>query len=431
MNREKLPRNRKHLFVAGLRDDGSIVETLYRPAENQTAFCIWDGTRTQEATALLINGEEFSPYPPSNNLLKNNVVLFPTIPEEYGTEEQLLTEVRAFIHRYVDLSPTFEEIAVHYVLFTWVYDVFEDLPYLRVRGDFGTGKSRFLLIVGSICYRPIFASGAATASPLFRILEEFGGTLIIDESDFRASDEKTDLVKILNSGTSRGFPVLRSEVTPQGEFNPRSYQVYGPKIVASRGYFEDRALESRFLTEDLGTREIRPEIPVNLPSTYREEALKLRNKLLLYRFRNRHAQRLTSEMVDRTIDLRLNQIFVPLLSTISNTDAREAVLQRARAWQAEMAEERGAELEARILEVIRDLLAAGEPQISVKAITNWLVDRHGEEYEHRLTPKWVGHILRRKLRLQSVKRSGNYVLPASEFAKLSELYNKYHVEPSE
>ena len=60
----------------------------------------------------------------------------------------------------------FEEIATQYILLTWVYDKFNELPYLRLRGDFGSGKTRALLVIGSICYKPFFASGASTVSPL-------------------------------------------------------------------------------------------------------------------------------------------------------------------------------------------------------------------------------------------------------------------------
>lgn len=67
-------------------------------------------------------------------------------------------------------------------------------------GDAGSGKTRFLLTGGSICYKSIFASGASTTSPLFSILDIFNGTLLIDEGDFPKSDEKADIVKILNNG---------------------------------------------------------------------------------------------------------------------------------------------------------------------------------------------------------------------------------------
>src|SRR5262249_21524151 len=180
----------------------------------------------------------------------------------------------------------FETIASSSVLMTWLYEDFNELPYLRVRGDPGSGKTRFLLTVGALCYKPIFASGASTVSPIFHILDAFRGTLIIDEGDFRWSDEKADIVKILNNGNVKGIPVLRTEESAQREFNPRAFQVFGPKLVATRGYYADRALESRFITEEMGSGRLRTDIPINLPSAYREEALRIRNKLLLYRFRN-------------------------------------------------------------------------------------------------------------------------------------------------
>jgi hypothetical protein len=82
--------------------------------------------------------------------LKHGVVLFPSRPEEFGTDADLVGEIRSFLHRYVDLNPVFEQIAAYYVLCAWVYDRFNELPYLRVPGDAGSGKRRFLLTVGSL-----------------------------------------------------------------------------------------------------------------------------------------------------------------------------------------------------------------------------------------------------------------------------------------
>jgi hypothetical protein len=266
-------------LVSDVFDDGTMVEMVYRPEENRTAFIVWQhGSWTQESHFSARTGESYVPYSPRNNLLAHQVVLFPSEPEEYDSEETLMDEIRAFIHRYVDVTDLFEQIATHYVVLSWVYDRFHELPYLRLRGDPGSGKTRFLLTIGSLCYKPIFASGASTVSPLFRILDVMRGTLIIDEGDFRLSDERAEIVKILNNGNARGFPVLRTEVSGKGEFNPRAYAVFGPKLIATRGYFEDRALESRCLTEEMGQRRLRDDIPIHVSPAYKDEALHLRNK---------------------------------------------------------------------------------------------------------------------------------------------------------
>jgi len=48
------------------------------------------------------------------------------------------------------------------------------------------------------------------------MLDSFHGTLIVDEGDFRFSDEKAEVVKILTTETSKAFPVLKSESNEEG-----------------------------------------------------------------------------------------------------------------------------------------------------------------------------------------------------------------------
>jgi hypothetical protein len=308
------PRERLLPTASTVLEDGSLVELVYDAKARRTSLAVWRNHACELVPSIDLQTGRLVPFPPGNPLIQNNVVLLPTGPEEYGSEAKLVAEIQAYIHRYVDLSPQFERIASYYVLFSWLHDGFNELPYLRVRGDYGSGKTRFLLVVGSLCYKPVFASGASTVSPIFHILDTFRGTLVIDEADFRWSDDKADIVKILNNGNVRGLPVLRTEMSRTGEFNPRPFQVFGPKIVATRGLYDDRALESRFITEETGLRGLRKDVPISLPTSYEDEALSLRNKLLLYRFQNYGTKHAAETLVDPTLEPRLNQIFVPLLT---------------------------------------------------------------------------------------------------------------------
>jgi hypothetical protein len=297
--------------------ESGLAEMVFDPTAARTQFAVWKNATLTYEPRVTVGSRIFTPYSPHNTLLEHRVILFPSGAEPYGTDAELVARITGFLHRYVDLSPTFERLASYYVLLTWVYDDFNELPYLRVRGDAGSGKTRFLLTLGSLCYKPIFASGASTASPLFRILDACRGTLVIDESDFRFSDEKADIVKILNQGHARGFPVLRSEVDRHREFSPRAYQVFGPKVVATRGLFEDRALESRCLTEVLGGKSLREDIPINLTDDHQHEAAALRNQLLMFRFT--HLGKAKGQFwIDRQLEPRLNQVFSPLMTMIED-----------------------------------------------------------------------------------------------------------------
>jgi hypothetical protein len=410
--------------------DRQLVEMVYDPVERKTRFV----TGTAEAwgyeeNILLTPQERIVPYSPTNNLIKHNVVLFPSEPTEYGTEAELVARIRDFVRRHVEVSEEFEEVATYYVLFTWLYDAFDEVPYVRVRGGYGSGKTRFLLTVGSICYKPIFASAASTVSPLFRLLDGFRGTLVLDEGDFRYSDEKSEVVKILNNGNARGFPVLRTEVSRQREFDPRAYHVFGPKIVATRGFFQDRALESRCLTEDMRGGSIRSEIPLNLDETFREEARLIRNQLLLYRLRNFKNARRPGRAGDRDLEPRLTQIFGPLLSIIDDSSARERLVGVLGKYNEDLAEERQESAEAQVLTVIRDLVSRGpDARLAIADIAREFAFRYGSEYEKRVTPRWVGSIVRRRLGLHASRTTGIFTLGPEEVAKLGALYRRFGLE---
>lgn len=412
--------------VSTILPKGEMVELTYRPEKQETSLVIWDGGDWRAAKEISVSeSEKLIPYSASNNLIQNQVVLLPSEPEEYGSEETLLSEIQDYIHRYVDVSPLFEKITSYYVLLSWIYEGFNELPYLRLRGEPGSGKTRFLQTVGALCYKPIFASGASSVSPLFRILDAIRGTLIIDESDFNKSDEQSEIIKIFNNGNVKGFPVLRSEISPNTkEFNPRAYHVFGPKLIANRGFFEDRALESRCLTEEMGQRKMREDIPINLPEVLKVQALHLRNKLLLFRFRNYGLRGLQEEILDRSIEPRLNQIFAPLLSIIHDPVTKGEIRDLAKVYHEQMISERGMDIEAQILDIIRELAASGS-RCSIKDITGMFIRVHGQEYERRITPKYIGGIIRGRLGLKAQKSNGVFVIQISEQQKLNRLYERF------
>jgi hypothetical protein len=406
--------------------NGGILETLYDPVEKRTSFCLAREDQWKVVSEIVIDRQKYLPYSPENNLIQHSTVLFPSAVEEYGSGYELVAEIRAFIHRYVDLTPLFEEVASYYVLFTWLYDSFNELPYLRALGDYGSGKTRFLLTVGSVCYRPIFASGASTVSPLFRILDAFKGTLIIDEADLRWSDERADLVKILNNGNARGFPVLRTESSPTRELNPVAYAVFGPKLVATRGEFSDRALESRFLTERMGIRPLRSDVPINLSRSHWEEARTLRNKLLRFRIRNRDRVGAPDRFVDKHVEPRLNQIFAPLLSVIEDATTRDRVWSLIRQYNRAAVTDRGMTAEAQVLEVIRELCRESKP-LSIKVICERFADRHEADYQRKITPRWIGWIIRQRLGLATHKSNGMFLVSHIEPSILARLETKYGI----
>lgn len=408
---------------------GVMIETIYSIDEGKTSFAMCrDDIITIGPSFTTDSGEVFEPIPGSNNLIRYGAVTLAEVPEEYGSIRELVSAIQAYIYRYVDLSDHFRKIASYYVMLTWVYDAFNELPYLRLRGDYGSGKTRALLILGSICNKAFFASGASTVSPIFHTLDSFRGTLIFDEADFRFSDEKSELIKIFNNGNVRGFPVLRTAVTVRNEFDPRAFNVFGPKIVAMRKSFEDKALESRFLTEEMGQRSMRSDIPINLPDVQKAEAKKLRNQLLMYRFKTLGSIKIDDSLVDRSLSPRLNQILVPLLSIIDDESLRSDIQESVESIDQSLYAERSQSTEAGVLEVLHELfLVHGDAALSIAEIADAFGKKFSGEYERPVTNRFVGGILRNRLRLTTYKSHGVYVLPVSEKPKVAELCIRYGV----
>jgi len=415
--------------ASAVLDSGELAEMVYDPAVRETRFVVGSGEEWRyEESVQLSPAERLVPYSATNNLVKHRVVLFPSEPADYGDEAALVSRIRDFVRRHVEVSEDFELISTYYILFTWIYDVFHEVPYVRVRGGYGSGKTRFLLTVGSLCRLPIFASAASTVSPIFRLLDAFRGTLILDEGDFRFSDEKAEIVKILNNGNAKGFPVLRTEVSPKKEFDPRAYNVFGPKIVATRGFFQDRALESRCVTEDMRGGAIRTEIPLNLDERFHEEAREIRNQLLLWRLRHFKDARGETRAGARDLEPRLQQIFGPLVSVISDASERSKAIAYIAKVNEDLVEERSEAAEAQVLHVIRDLVAQPGARLAIQDITKEFVRRYGDEYERRVTPRWVGSLVRRRLGLKPSRSTGIFTLGPEEVARLASLYKRFGIE---
>jgi len=315
------------------------------------------------------------------------------------------------------------------VLLSWLYDAFRELPYLRFRGDYGTGKTRALIAIGSIAYKPFFASGASTVSPIFHTLDTFKGTLVFDEADFRFSDEKAELVKILNNGNVSGFPVLRTQITVKKEFEPRAFHVFGPKIVGMRGRYDDRALESRFLSIDMEAS-LSGNIPINLPDEHEAEALALRNKLLSFRLRERATVRLDDTLAVTELEPRMNQILLPLLSVVPEGQHRDAIVRYAERSQARTLEDRGDTVEGQMLAIVQSVTRDrnGAP-VAIADIAEAFRAAHASEYERPISNRYVGSVLRR-LGLAPYKSHGTYVLAAEGNERLLALYRRFGIVDS-
>lgn len=367
---------------------GSILELI--GDNSATMFVVYDVLSGNFDVMDKYELEGVTYVPPKDDLVANGTILLPTEPSFGAPLSDLVNEIEDFIYRYVDISDSYRKLACYYVLLSWVYDCFEVLPYLRALGDYGTGKTRFQKVIGSLCYKPMFAAGATTPSPIFRIINLYRGTLIIDEADFRLSDASAEIIKILNCGYSKGIPVLRTEGDAKDRI-PTSYVVYGPKLISTRKRFDDSALESRCLTEVMSGRP-RGGIPIHLPKEFDKEALALRNMLLGYRLQNYGQLEVNPALALPKVEPRINQVILPILSITKDSEVRDEIRQYISDYAENLTLQRGEEFPAQILRTITAMVSEGI-EIRCKEVARRInEERHTDQGERPISPAAIGRI---------------------------------------
>jgi len=185
-----------------------------------------------------------------------------------------------------------------------------------------------------------------------------------------------------------GASIIRCEEGAHGGFEPHGYVVFGPKVISTRNRFDTDALETRCLTLQTTRLRLRRDIPLQLPTTFEDEARTLRNRLLKWRFD-------TFRLIDsdesklRHLESRIGQIGIPIYSVSNDEGFRERFLNYLTEYDREARQERPATL---VVEGLRKLKDREKVFVSdVAAEIALLAQSHGEE---PMSPKTVGGILR-------------------------------------
>lgn len=310
--------NKKKEIFSKVFPNGTMLEVIHDPKTGETNLVVSESKSSQILDKYTDEkGVEWFPFPSDSDLITKGFVKLPSASVQYGGLQNLYQEVRDFIAEYVKLPEDFLTISAVYTIFTWVYDRFHTIPYLRVTGDLGTGKTRFLQVVGHLCYKATLAGGSTSTAAVFRLIDMIGGTFVFDEADFKNSEMWSEVVKILNSGHTEDSPVTRMEVKKKdGEMSVKTFNVFGPKVLASRERFGDNALESRCVTEHLlPMKDVKR--PIHLDETFKQRSLSIRDRLLAFRF-DYFARVSANELSVEGIELpRLKQTALALTSISS------------------------------------------------------------------------------------------------------------------
>lgn len=167
---------------------------------------------------------------------------FPTVepyPEPI-VPAQLLNEVSGAIRQFIVLDEHQAHAAALWVAMTYFIDVLEVAPLAIINApEKSCGKTQLLNVMGKMSYRPLPASNAS-ASALFRAVELWKPTILIDEADTFFRDN-AELHGMVNAGYLRGGLycavrqwVIHSSLKCFPSIQPKRWQVLSWKSICPR-----------------------------------------------------------------------------------------------------------------------------------------------------------------------------------------------------
>ena len=151
-------------------------------------------------------------------------------------------------------------------------------PILPIRGPSETGKNRLANLYRFLSYRPLFVESTYRIPSLFRPLDLWKGTLVMDEADFYKTGAQSNIVQFLNCRAT-GTPIPRQN--PDKVAECQVFESFGITILTQRQHFDDNATESRAVPYH--SERTSHKIPTIELDEVVEWGLRLQNKLLYLR----------------------------------------------------------------------------------------------------------------------------------------------------
>jgi DNA polymerase-1 len=298
--------------------DGRVIEQM-----SGCGFAVYDPAKGEVAYKSSVTCNDINYLPLDDDFILRGGLQLPDKLIEYHGERTLDAEIEACIRHYCDAPDREIRLAAKYARFSYIADKTYELSYFRAMGPAGSGKSRFIGTVGMICLRPILVTSPSAAS-LFRMIDAFTPTLIVDECNFEAGSEDTSaLMQILNCGFQRLTHIPRMERGPDGRQTLRMFSAYGPKLIGSLKVSDSPAFESRCVPVAL-QKTSRKDIPFRMNARMMADFAELRSKLVLWRLRNWSKDfesildQAEAELKGYSIEPRFIQIAIPLYGMLGD-----------------------------------------------------------------------------------------------------------------
>lgn len=144
----------------------------------------------------------------------------------------ILDQVYDLIKRCIVCDDEVAIAATLWIAFTWFIDEFKVAPIAMITApEKRCGKTLLLELLGKLVRRPLPASNI-TAAAMFRAIDKWAPTLLIDEADAFMNDNE-ELRGVINSGHGRSSAFTIRTVGPTHE--PKQFSTWCAKVISGIG----------------------------------------------------------------------------------------------------------------------------------------------------------------------------------------------------
>jgi hypothetical protein len=375
-------------------------------------------------------GQNVIYVPAFNDSLKKGLVITPSGITE-TTFKEVLLEIDNFVFSSYDPcgQDAFVKLLARITVGSWFLDRFvadstfdiagagKFAPIIPIRGPSQSGKNRLAFVLRLLSYRPYFEMSTYRIPSLYRPLDLWQGTLVLDEADFANTNEKSELIHYLNCRAT-GTPVSR-----QNPKNPKftdTFNNFGLTIVTQRRPFDDNATESRAIPYYSEVSDKR--LPTLETDEMLKQGLELQNKLLYLRmkFYKKVVIDKTAWINDLT-DHRLVSSLLPLLALCHfEPSLRGVITDTAKEVEKAKIEEKAGSMDGLIVNLLWEkiserLFENWRPYIFYVLVGRTIEENDGKEEDHKTalttrhiadTFKWSPQSIRKTLSSLGIVEKG-------------------------
>lgn len=159
---------------------------------------------------------------------------------------ELLTTIATTIRRFIICEPYTAQAVALWVAMTWFIDVVQVAPLAVITApEKRCGKSMLLFLIGRLVLRPLMSS-SISPSALFRSIDAWQPTLLIDETDACLKDNE-ELRGLINCGHTRDSAFTIRCVGDN--HTPTKFNVWGAKALSGIGHVADTLMDRSIILE--------------------------------------------------------------------------------------------------------------------------------------------------------------------------------------